>query len=211
MQEGGGNLYKKASDGSGGEELVLRSTPFKFPDDWSLDGRFIIYTLVDPKTNRDLWVLPTFGDRRPYPLLNTEFQEISGQFSADGHWVAYISNESGVQEVYVRSFPNTGVVKRQISNQGSGWPRWRRNGKELFYISPEGRLMVVDVTLSANMFDVGMPRPLFQTRAAAPHMGFPYAVSAHGQRFLVDTALEEIPSQPITVVVNWINGIKLKN
>lgn len=201
-RDGDFNLYQKLSSGAGSEEAILKSGDRRFPSDWSLDGRFILYYQNSPNTQWDLWVLPLFGDRQPIPFIQTKFSELRGVFSPDARWIAYQSNESGSYQVYVQSFPPSGG-KWQISSDGGDWPRWRRDGKELFYLTANGRLMAVEVKTNASAFEFSVPKPLFET-----HTTTGYAVTADGQRFLLDTPVEESASAPITVVLNWAAEVK---
>ena len=180
--------------------------------DWSRDGKFIVYQARTPKTKFDLWVLPLDGDRKPFPFLQTEFSEAWGQLSADGRWMVYESDESGRLEVYVQSFSadRSGATsgpggKWQISTSGGEEPKWRRDGKELFYLAGT-KLMAVDVKTGSTTFEAGVPKALFDTRLGA---GFRhYAVTADGQRFLINTPIEETTVLPVTVVVHWTAGLK---
>ena len=140
------NLYQKASIGGGGDELLLKSTSNNQPTDWSSDGQFIVYARMDPTTQWDLWLLPMSGgqDRKPVPLLQTEFNEHLGRVSPDGRWIAYVSDESGSNEVYVRPFRGPGP-KRRISANGGSEPKWRGDGKELFYLAADGSVIAVGV------------------------------------------------------------------
>jgi Tol biopolymer transport system component len=180
------------------------------PEDWSLDGRFLLYLQFDPKTGRDLWVLPLFGERKPFPFINSNFEESQGQFSPDGRWVAYHSNESGRYEVYVQPFPGPGG-KWQISAGGGISPRWCRDAKELFYIAPDGKLMVAQVQTTGQMLEAGAPVALFQTGIVGGGTVTPrnpqYAVSSDGKRFLINT-VDESAASPITIVTNWTAGLK---
>ena len=161
-----------------------------------------MFAVTAPKTGFDLWVMPLFGDRKPLPFLQTPFNENPGQFSPDGRWMAYASSESGRYEVYVTPFPGPGG-KWQVSTAGGDWPRWRRDGKEIFYLAPGGtRLMAAAVNGGASAFEVGAVRELFNTRGVAPN-AWTYDISPDGQRFLVNTFAEEAASTPITLVVNW--------
>jgi dipeptidyl aminopeptidase/acylaminoacyl peptidase len=203
-RDGTSNLYQKTSSGAGSEELLLRSGTAKYAMDWSPDGRFIAYESQDPKTGTDLWVLPLLGDRKPVPFLQTGFNEGQGQFSPDGRWMAYVSDESGRGEVYVQTFPASGG-KWQISAAGGAYPRWRRDGKELFYVAAGQKLMVVPVQADST-FQAGRPQALFELHFFQPVI--PYNASADGQRFLVNTPLEEDNSSPVTVVLNWTAELK---
>ena len=153
------------------------------------------------------------GDRRPVPFLRTEFTETQGQFSPDSHWVAYASDESGAYEVYVRPFP-PGAGKWKISIGGGQLPRWRRDGKELFYLSPDHKLMAVAVKAAPgthSAFETAAPEALFDTRAASFPTGlnyFVYAVASDGKRFLVSNSTGETAEAPLTVVVNWLAAVK---
>jgi Tol biopolymer transport system component len=166
IREGENNLYLKLASGAGGDRLLLKSTAGykyeKYATSWSRDGRFLLYTTENPETKSDLWVLPVQGDHKPTPFLRTEFNESSGQFSPDGHWIAYTSDESGSDEIYVREFSSgsegswDAAGKWLISKSGGTEPRWRGDGKELFYVAPDAKLMSVEI--SANpVFQAGMP------------------------------------------------------
>jgi len=130
-REGVRSLYQKIASGAGNEEVLLKSSEEKVPDDWSLDGLFIVYQTLNSKTKWDLWVLPMSGERQPFPFLQTDFNEQEAQFSPDGKWMAYTSDESGAPEVYVQTFPASGGRWR-VSTGGGSQPKWRRDGRELF-------------------------------------------------------------------------------
>jgi hypothetical protein len=151
-------------------------------------------------------VLPLTGDRKPFPLLQTQFGEAAGRISPDGRWVAYRSNESGRNEIYVAPFPGPGG-KWQISTAGGYYPRWRHDGSEIFYLTPDNRLMAASVNGKGAGFEVGAVKLLFATRIVFAG-GYQYDGSADGQRFLIDTAPEQATSAPITVVLNWTAGLK---
>lgn len=204
------DLYVKPASGAANEELLWKSSNAKAPHDWSADGRYILYGELD-KTNVDLWVLPLFGDRKPFLFLQTPFNENQGRFSPNGRWVAYTSTESGPAQVYVRPFPPAGG-QWMVSTAGGSQPRWRADGKELFYLGPDRKLMSVDVKEDGNTFTAGSPRNLFETRIFIPAGGFVgaslYDVTRDGQRFLVITPIEEPSPSPLTVVLNWTAGLK---
>jgi Tol biopolymer transport system component len=208
-------LYRKPSNGAGKEERLLESDTTVLPTAWSPDGLSIVYH-SNALTNFQLWRLPLDGDRKPVSLAPTKFTEISGQVSPDSRWMAYRSNESGFNEVYVRAFP-TGAGKWQISTGGGGFPRWRRDGLELYYLSASqnGKLTAVDVKTAGTTFEFGVPRPLFDSNYinlshATPY--HPYAVSPDGQRFLIPRPPPNAPTQlaspPVIVVLNWAQGLR---
>jgi len=203
-RDGQFNLYQKPANGVKDEEVLLKSGENKYPASWSRDGRFLLYTVIHPKTKNDIWVLPMEGGRKPLPFLVTEFNEGNSRFSPDGHWVAYASDESGQYEVYVRSFSmnsaGTAVEaggKWQISNGFGVNPRWRGDGRELYYRSREGRLMAVEIATNPA-FRAGMPQPLgiFADAWESPD----------GKRFLARAAKNG--PQSYTVVLNWQAGLK---
>jgi eukaryotic-like serine/threonine-protein kinase len=218
--KGRGNLYLRASNGAGTEE-ELEAGGLSNPLDWSPDGRFLLFSDSAPNQASDLWILPRLGDRKPFPFLKTPFSEARGRFSPDGRWIAYVSNESGKNEVYVAPFlessrartadaPVTPGGKWQVSVAGGAWPRWRRDGREMFYLALDNKLMVAAVNGQGSAFEVDAVRPLFDARVV-PNQGFSmYDVSADGQRFLINTPAEEsLPAPtPITLVVNWAAGLK---
>jgi serine/threonine protein kinase/Tol biopolymer transport system component len=201
------DLYQKASSGAGAEEVLLEDNLDKLPMSWTPDGRFILYASTGTATGNDLFTLPLFGDRKPVPFLQTRFNESQGQFSPDGRWVAYTSNESGRYEVYVAPFPGPGG-KWQISTAGGSSPRWRRDGAEIFFLAPDNALMATAVNGKASSFQVGAVRLLFQTHLIGQR--HEYDVSADGQKFLINSAPLQngAASAPITVVLNWTAGLK---
>jgi serine/threonine protein kinase len=194
------DLYQKASSGVGAEEALLEDGVNKLPTGWSPDGRFVLYYRPSTSGENDIWVLPLFGDRQPFPFLQTPFNEAQGRFSPDGRWVAYVSFESGRPEVYVAPFPSA-TGKWRISTAGGSWPLWRRDGKELFYVQSQNKLMAAAVDGVGSVFKVGAARLLFETGWKS--FGNPCVASGDGQRFLVNMLAEETTSVPITLVVNW--------
>jgi eukaryotic-like serine/threonine-protein kinase len=211
------NLYQKATSGSGQDEPLLPNTLNTYPSQWSRDGRFIVYYQLDPKNKWDIWVLPTEGaaaDRKPIPFLKTEFNEIYGQLSPDSHWMAFVSDRSGRREVYVRPFP-PGDGEWTISIAGGEQPRWKGDGKELFFEAADGKLMAVPVkaVLGAKpSFDAGAPEALFDAHMvhSTGGTGFAYDVTADGKRFLINASVNSGPATapPLTVVTNWSAGVK---
>jgi Tol biopolymer transport system component len=203
------DLYQKASSGAGSEEVLLEDNLDKFPMSWSPDGRFILYVSSGPSRGNDLFVLPLTGDRKPFPFLQTRFSESDGRFSPDGRWVAYSSNESGKNEVYVAPFPGPGG-KWQISTVGGTEPAWNRNGRELFYRSGD-KMMAVDIATQPG-FSAGAPRTLFEGQyASAPFPTTNYDVLSDGQRSLmVKPSEQEAATTQINVVLNWFEELKQK-
>jgi hypothetical protein len=172
----------------------------------SSDDQFLLYFSVGPKTATDIWVLPLKGGGKPFPFLNTSFAEVWGQFSSDGRWVAYQSNESGQWEVYVRPFPGPGG-QWLISTAGGVYPRWAFDGKELYYIDPTGKLMAAPIAARGSVPDVGTPVALFQTRilgGGANMIGRnqQYDVAPDG-RFLINVLNDEALSSSLTMLLNW--------
>ncbi len=201
-RDGAFQIYQKLASGVGQEELLLKADVPITPSSWSADGRFILYTQTDPKTRFDLWVLPLAGNRQPSPFWQTPFIETNGCFSPDGRWIAYQSDDQGRFEVYVQTFPASGG-KWQISTNGGIQPWWRSDGRELYYLSADGKLMAVEVKPGGS-FAAGVPRTLFDLAPARALGGVSsYAVTAAGDRFLFVTAREEAASLQFTVVTNW--------
>jgi dipeptidyl aminopeptidase/acylaminoacyl peptidase len=210
------DLFEKPVSGATDEHLMFHAGKVASALDWSRDGRFLLYSIQDPKTQSDLWVLPMTGARKPLLVVQTVFDEIEGQFSPDGRWLTYASNESGRYEIYVRSFPEAGG-KWQVSTAGGTQPRWGWNGQELYYVTPDGRLFKAPIRLSSGGRppDVGAPTVLFPVRLAAganvtttgSSARAQYAVASDG-RFLLNIADDEGVTSPITVVLNWEMGLK---
>jgi Tol biopolymer transport system component len=200
---GGNSFFIKHVTGSKEDTLVLRTPLNKVLNDWSPDGRYILYTSVRTDAKNDLWLLPMFGDQKPKPFLQTPFSEAQAQISPDGHWVAYASDESGAWEVYLDSFPESGV-KRILSPQGGVEPHWRKDGKEIFYLSPDRNLMAVDVTLGPPL-KIERPHALFRASVLPVSKIFrnQFAVSADGQRFLIGVVERTTNDEQITVVTSW--------
>lgn len=181
----------------------------RFAADWSRDGRSIMYIGGGRAISRsDLWVAPVATPREARSLLDSPFVETQGRFAPDGRWFAYASNETGQFEVYVDRFPDRGA-KRLVSTQGGGWPRWARDGTELFYLSPANQLMAVAMKATRDRLEIGVPQPLFAIRPRSPVRldAYPYDVSPDGRRFVVNTLTDDTTSTTITVVLNWTAGL----
>ena len=201
----GKGIFLKPSGGSGAERQLLAQTHEEYPDSMSPDDRSLLYEMNDPNTSWDLWILSVGGDAKPRPFLQAPLRQEFGRFSPDGRWVAYRSTESGRSEIYVVPFPGSGD-KVQVSTSGGIMPRWRRDGKEIFYLGLDNRLMAAAVDGRTSIFQVGSDQALFAVR---PQSGpWPYDVSADGQRFLVNSLVEQVSTNPLTVVVNWQDALK---
>ena len=199
-REGPFGLYQKASNGSGQEELLMRSQQPIHLTDWSGDGQVILYEVNDQKTSLDIWALQLDEERRPFPVIRTPSNESSARLSPDSRWIAWTSDESGAPEVFVQAFRRTGG-RWKISSAGGDHPQWRRDGKELFYIAPDGKLMAVEIE-SRQEFKPGEPRALFKLPDFRAAMG-DYAVARDGRRFLLVTGAETVNAVPFAGLTNW--------
>jgi Tol biopolymer transport system component len=201
------DLYEKAATGGVAEHVLFESPLFKLPMHWSRDGKFLLYRTQDPQTGSDLWALP-LEDKKSFPVANTRFEERDGQFSPDGRWVAYQSNESGRFEIYVQSFPDGGG-RTPVSLGGGAQARWNSNGREIFYIGLDGRLMVAPfgVTGDGPSPVIGSATSLFQTQiafGAIPGANKQqYMVGSSGQRFLINTIPADVVNSPVTLILHW--------
>ena len=209
---GKSGVYRKSADGSSQEELLVEQIAEVAPNGWSPDGRSLVYDAANT-TGPALWMLPLTGDRRPVRLLSGRFAERYGQVSRDGSWIAYASSESGRSEIYVQPF-RSGAGKSTISTGGGIAPRWRGDGRELFYLTAQGsRLLAVDIRADGSKLEAGTPKQLFETaivNSGHPAPYHPYAVSADGQRFLIPlpVSMGDEDAAPVVVVTNWLAAIK---
>lgn len=213
-RQGPYHLFQKVFGGSAGEDALVTSPQTKVATDASADGRFLLYYSVDPRTGRDLWVKPLSEDGAPWAFLQTPNDERYGAFSPDGRWVAYQSNESGRMEIYLRPFagrPESGAgtdaggAQWQVSTSGGIMPRWRHDGRELYFLSPGGAMMAAPIAVNGTAIAPGTPALLFPTRIAGGGAdllaGRQYDVTRDG-RFLLNTALDEVAA-PITLIQHW--------
>jgi Tol biopolymer transport system component len=188
------------------EELVLSTPAGKFPMDLSADGHFLLFvTMADPKRGSDLWAMPLDGDRKPFEVVATEFSESQGQFSPDGQWIAYQSDRTGLPEIYLRPFRGSGADVR-VSIDGGTQPRWNRDGEELFFIGADDRMMAVRIRITPSGAEPGAPVGLFATDVGSTAFLVArqqYMVSADGQSFILNSAVAEASSSPVTVILNW--------
>jgi Tol biopolymer transport system component len=200
-RSGSSDLYQKRSSGTEAEKALLDAGANLITNDWSADGKWIVFTRTASTTGFDIWVWPTSGGK-PQLAVHTAQNAMHGRLSPNGRWMAYASDGSGELQVYVEPFPGTGE-KRQVSPDGGSEPRWRRDGNELFYLAANEQLMNVPIP-GGNAFNAGSPQRLFDARV--PLTGNPYrsnyAVTADGKRFLVNTRIDTAQA-PINVVVNW--------
>jgi len=204
LRDGFPNVFQKVSSGAGEDEPMFKSPVPTIPSDWSKDGRFLICATVGLNTRWDLWILSVSGERKWETFLETPYNEQRATFAPSGRWIAYESDESGKKEVYVRSFPASGA-KWQVSAGGGSQPRFARDGKELFYLSADRKMMAVQVNTNGVSFEAGAPRALFETHILMKEdrTGNQYAVASDGQRFLINSTIAATVASPISVVVNW--------
>ena len=194
------SIFQKNSSGTASEQLVLKWTGTTFVGNLSPDGKFLVFSGFGGN-GFDVFVLPLTGEGKPIPVAQTRFREEQPQFSPDGKWIAYTSNESGQPQVYVQPFPTSGT-KWQISNGGGTQPMWRHDGKELFFMGEDRKLYSTDIRAS-SAFEFGMPNSLFEVR------GRSYVPSRDGERFLVNMSTDAAPF-PINIVVNWTAALNKK-
>jgi Tol biopolymer transport system component len=195
-------LYLKPSIG-GTTDQPVTTFDASNPSDWSPDGRLVLFYQSLQQTSADLGLAEIKGTNRPTFIINTNYDEFDGRFAPDGRWIAYVSNESGRSEVYVQPFPTTGS-RTIISSSGGTEPRWRRDGRELYYLAADGKMMSVSIE-TTPLFRPGTPSVLFQTRVPPPTTIYRTTVdaTADGQRFLIKTPLADTASPSVTVVSNW--------
>jgi eukaryotic-like serine/threonine-protein kinase len=199
-------ICQQAADGSGKEEIVVSGMTPAVVSDWSPDGKLIAYaTWKQAGAPEEIWILPLADPSKPYPFLQSDFDQGEARFSPDGKYLAYVSRESGRQEVYVVPFPGPGG-KSQVSMGGGSWPRWRRDGKEIYFTSPDNKVMAAEVSLSGGRLVVGTAHALFETQ---PYRGsgVPFDVTGDGQRFLIN---RWEPPSSITLIENWDTELKKK-
>jgi Tol biopolymer transport system component len=213
-RSGSAALFEKDASGAGDDRTVFASVEPMGPLGWSPDGQLLLYSTRHPKTGLDLWAAPMARDRKPVPVVHTPFDETAGQFSPDGRWVAYQSNESRPVQIYIQPFPGPGGPQ-QVTTAGGTQPRWSPDGKELFYVGLDGRLMAVPIAVGADrQLEVGTAVALFRTQLATganinssgTGTKAQYAVASDG-RFLMNLTLQ-VAASPITLVLNWDAALK---
>ena len=217
-RDGRVSLRQKVINSSVADEALLQRSGFVEPSDWSADGRMIAFTNAQGSAtpsaagrsgnvtaSSDIWVLPLFGDRKPFPVVQSEFAETSGVFSPDGRWIAYTGTEGITANVYVQ--PLQGGGKYQVSRDGGSHPLWRADGRELFYIAPDATMMAVPVA-AGNQFEAGAPQALFDSGVQRLNAGRLYGVTKDGKRFIVARRNRVINAAPITAVINWLATVQ---
>ena len=206
------DLHIRAANGEASEELLFESTQDKYPSGWSRDGKFLAFDSDVGENKFDIWIMPmrtAAGERKPFVFLKTEFNESRATFSPDCRWIAYESDESGRSEIYIRPFPGPGG-KWQVSPAGGSRPRWRGDGKELFFLSGDFKMMSAEVRSGTSAVEIVSVKPLFQIGNLLHGTRSLYDVTADGQRFLVETIQGNENSAPLTLVVNWPGEVKKK-
>jgi serine/threonine protein kinase/Tol biopolymer transport system component len=212
-RQGAEGFYEKMVSGEQPEALLMRAEEptggrrvWPWPSDWSSQG--ILYDKSDGAGNADIWLLPLTGNRKSYALVHEPSAQIEARFSHDGRWFAYQSNELGRPEVFVKSFPPSDA-KWRISTDGGLQPRWRRDGKELFYLAADGRMMAVSVASTGITVRADVPQPLFQTGMMGLYPRLrSYGVSSDGQRFLITVSDDPGATASLVVVSNWLAAVK---
>jgi serine/threonine protein kinase/Tol biopolymer transport system component len=206
--DGHTHLYLTSAGGAGDDQRLTNSDSDDFPTSWSRDGQSILITCYPrPTAHPGIWLVPLSGDRQPKPLLQSAgFDQTSGTISPDNRFIAYASNESGRLEVYVQTNPLSGR-KWTVSSEGGGYPIWRNDGKEIFFITGDGKVMSAEIK-PGTAFESGIARQLFQTKIKINSGGYPYAVTADGGRFLIKLADEADKPASMVVVLNWMNDLK---
>lgn len=206
--KGAMHIYTKAADGSGPDRPVLEADSFDYPQSISPDQKFLVYMRpAGDGTGTAMWALPLSGEeRKPFAVVSGAFNLLGASLAPDGKWMAYESNETGRPEIYVTAFPGGGV-KWQVSTNGGSVARWRRDGKELFFLDPADNLTAVDVNPASNPIQIGGSHPLFRAPGVQNTLG-PYSVTADGKKFLVNSGDVKEENQPLTLVQNWLEALK---
>jgi Tol biopolymer transport system component len=201
VPQGNTDIVVEAADGRGKPEVLVSTPEWSFPADLTRDGH-LVYDTVSPVTGWDIAAVPLTGERKPIPVVTTPFHTWQSQVSPDSRWIAYSSDESTPPDVYVQPFPS-GAGKTRVSTGGGRWPRWSRDGRELYYVAGTDALIAVSITQQDGPLAIGTPREIVRV----PMMAFgvwhaPYDVGPDG-RLLINTSLVNVTAEPITVVVNW--------
>jgi Tol biopolymer transport system component len=207
--KGGTHIYAKPADGSGPEQTIMEEDSIDYPDDVSPDQKYLVYRRLaaDGTPGTAMWALPLMGsERKPFPVVSSAFTTLHAVLSPEGKWMSYESNESGRFEIYVTSFPGGGA-KWQVSTSGGSFAKWRRDGREMFFLDPADNLMAVDVNPSSPTIQLGTPHALFRVFGIQDTLG-PYDVTADGKKFLINSGDVKEENQPLTMVQNWTVALK---
>jgi dipeptidyl aminopeptidase/acylaminoacyl peptidase len=205
-QHGGKSSLRLINVDGSGDALLFESGDTVSPTSWSRAGDVLAFTRTAASGASDIWALPMSGDRTPFPVLHTSFDETLGAFSPDGRWMAFTRNENGQPGIFVRAFPTPGVTYPISPGEGR-IPTWRGDGKELFYLS-HGTLMAVAIDLTGDGITAGPPQPLFVVGAPGFSPTRTYAVTADGQRFFSNARPQRPTTEPLTVVINWLAALR---
>ncbi len=202
------SMYEKAANGTGDIQPLAGDGVEQLVSDWSRDGRYIAYNRLDPQTGGGfgIWILPLFGDNKPFPFIQNQYNLLTPTFSPDGKWIAYSSQESGRRQIFVSSFPGANS-KWQVSANGGGAPRWRADGRELFYLSEDNKLMAVEIQEKGGSLEIGSTQTLFPVSASSSLL-LPYDVTSDGKKFVIVVPVAGSGGEPITLVTNWVASLK---
>ena len=198
-----GTVLQATSPRGGGKlQTLSTSNDWMFPSDWSFNGKYLAYTANSPDTAFDVWLLSMIGARTREPLLTSAFAERHAQFSPDGRWVTFTSNEAGREDVYVQSFPDP-ATRRIVSSAGGAYPRWGPRGGELFYQAPDGRLMTIPIRLAGSSVELGTPSVVMRLVNAPGIHPYPYDVAEDGRILALTPASGDVQDLTLTVLMNW--------
>lgn len=201
--EGASHVFMKAADGTGRTTPLVVDNASEFLPSFSSDARYVVMQrgLTEGNPHFGIWAMPLFGDRKPFAAVEGQFDSIRPALSPDGKWIAYQSSEAGHPEIFVVPF-GRGGGKWLVSTNGGFWPRWRPDGKELFYISPDYKVMAAAITAQGMSLSVGKVEQLFQAYPAFTATSF-YDVAPDGKKFIIISRAESQAAEPLTLVVNW--------
>jgi len=198
----GAELLAASARGAGQVDTLLTNRPRVFTSDWSRDGQYLAFTGQTPESSNDVFLLTMKGERKAVPLLDSSFTEFHPQFSPDGGWLAFTSEESGRQDVYVQSFPD-GRTRRLVSSGGGSYPRWGRDGRELFYRAADGQLVAVPLRTIGSSVELGSPRVIMRLVDPPAVHPYPYDVAADGRILALTAASDAAQGLALTVRMNW--------
>ncbi|MBI4417903.1 MAG: PD40 domain-containing protein, partial [Ignavibacteriales bacterium] len=203
LTAGSSSIRIRSALGGGGDEVLIESRNRLDVTDWSPDGTVLCITRRGEPTQADIWIHPLTGEKKMWEFVKTAYRESDGRFSPDGRWVAYTSDETGRSEIYLRPYPGPGTATK-VSTTGGDSPVWRRDGREIFYISTDNKMMAAEIRVSGSTVVIGTEQELF-TRT--PIMS-DYDVFPDGKRFLINRTIEPTGTDPLTIFVNWTEKLK---